>query len=225
MSNITRKIKELVTSKPSWAATPEGLQSRRYESYEQYLDHQRSKLAKIKSISKKSLALKSGLRERLPQIAAVLPGASALCLGARSGAECEAFIEQGVFAVGVDLNPGEKNKNVLLGDFHALQFADRSVDIVYTNSLDHSFDLGRVIGEVSRVLKFDGTFIAEIVLGADDAGGKPPGDFEASWWRSAEDVVAGIAKAGLVMEKRSEFSVPWRGIQAIFTKPAGHHTA
>ncbi len=209
-----------MASKPPWAGTVGGLQSRHYESYEQYLEHQKSKLGKIKSIEKKSNALKTGLQQRLPLIEAVRPGSSVLCLAARSGAECEAFIEIGLFAIGIDLNPGQNNKLVLPGDFHAIQFAAASVDIVYTNSLDHSFDLGRVIGEVARVLKPGGTFICEIVLGAEDEEGKPPGEYEASWWRRADDVVNVIVQNGLALQGRSRFEMPWKGVQSIFRKPA-----
>jgi hypothetical protein len=45
------------------------------------------------------------------------------------------------FSVGIDLNPGPRNGYVLHGDFHNIIFADASIDAVYTNALDHSFDL------------------------------------------------------------------------------------
>ena len=221
MVNIKKKLKNLLVTKPSWGESSQGVQSRQYQSYEQYLEHQKSKLNYIKSISKKSQVLIEALSERLPLVDAVRAGASALCLGARSGAECEAFREMGVFAVGIDLNPGKENKYVLPGDFHAIQFADSSVDIIYTNSLDHSFDLARVVGEVARVLKPGGTFIAEIVLGVEDTGGREAGDFEASWWAKADDVITRIEAAGLKLEGKSGFTLPWKGVQAIFAKPAG----
>ena len=55
------------------------------------------------------------------------------------------FIDHGAFAVGIDLNPGRDNRWVVIGDFHALQYADASVDVVYTNSFDHVFELERVL--------------------------------------------------------------------------------
>lgn len=219
MMNIRKKLKRLFVAKPSWVGE-DGLQTRQYANYEGYLEHQKSKLTSINNISKKSQVLKSILKERLPQIPEVHPGVSALCLAARSGAECEAFIDLGVFAVGIDLNPGSANRHVLPGDFHAIQFASSSVDIVYTNSLDHSFDLSRVIGEVVRVLKPQGIFIAEIVLGADDEGGRAPGDFEAAWWTKADEVIQRVAGAGLVPRTKIPFTVPWQGVQAVFAKIA-----
>lgn len=209
-----------MASRPSWAAAAGGLQSRQYGTYEQYLEHQKSKLGKIKSIEKKSNVLKGALMERLPSISGVQHGSSVLCLAARSGAECEAFIELGHFAVGIDLNPGKDNRLVLPGDFHAIQFTARSVDIVFTNSVDHSFDLARVVGEVRRVLKPGGLFIAEIVLGANDTDGRPPGDYEATWWSKAEDVTGAIAQAGFALQGKSRFDQPWQGVQAVFRKPS-----
>lgn len=218
MVSIRKKLKRLLVKKPSWGQK-DGLQTRQYASYEDYLEHQKSKLTSINNISKKSQTLRNILKERLPHIAEIRPGASALCLAARSGAECEAFIDLGMFAVGIDLNPGTANKLVLTGDFHALQFASSSIDVVYTNSLDHSFDLGRVIGEVFRVLKPEGVFIAEIVLGAADEGGRAPGDFEAAWWAKADEVITRIAAAGLRLRDKTPFTVPWQGVQAVFVKP------
>lgn len=182
MVSVLRKITRFVSEKTGWTETSGGMRNRRYASYEQYVEHQKSKLGVIKKIEKKSQRLHDALRERLPLIEAVKPGRSVLCLGARSGAECAAFCEMGLYAIGVDLNPGPENRYVVYGDFHALQFSDNSVDLVYTNSLDHSFDLAKVISEVRRVVKPGGTFIAEIMLGDKDTDGRPPGDFEALWW-------------------------------------------
>ena len=64
----------------------------------------------------------------------------------------------GAFVVGVDLNPGPNNPYVLVGDFHHLQFATRSVDVVYTNVIGHVWDLIALGAEVCRVLKPSGEF-------------------------------------------------------------------
>lgn len=92
------------------------------------------------------------LHQRLEECGAVQTGA-ALCLGARQGSKVKAFIDKGCFAVGVDLNPGRDKRYVLPCDFHALQFADQSVDIVFFNSFDHAFDLTKLLREVTRVLR------------------------------------------------------------------------
>src|SRR5690606_32891810 len=104
------------------------------------------------------------------------------------------FIDRGAFAVGIDLNPGRENRWVVVGDFHALQFADASVDVVYTNSLDHAFDLSPVLAEVRRVLKDDGDFVVEMGLGVEEGG--QPGFYEALSWRRADELVARILEGG-----------------------------
>jgi SAM-dependent methyltransferase len=78
-------------------------------------------------------------------------------LGARFGTEVKAFHDLGSFAVGIDVRTGERNKFVLQGDFHDIQFPAATVDIVFTNSLDHAFDFEKVIQEIRRVLKPSGT--------------------------------------------------------------------
>ena len=71
--------------------------------------------------------------------------ASVLCLGARQGTEVKAFLDLGCFAVRIDLEPGAENQFVVQGDFHDLKFPTESVDIVFTNSLDHAFDPKKMI--------------------------------------------------------------------------------
>lgn len=195
----------------------QGIRLRRYESYEEYTEHQASKLAKL-DLTNYSKRFREALTERLKLLPNQPRGSTVLCLGARNGAECEAFIEKGFFAVGVDLNPGTSNKTVLHGDFHNLQFASESVDIVFTNTLDHAFNLDKVIGEVSRVLKPKGLLITEIVRGSTDEAGREPGDFESAWWDSLEAVIDHIQRLGFTLWERQRFEYPWNGDQCIFLK-------
>src|SRR6185437_13488205 len=95
---------------------------------------------------------------------------------------------------GIDLNPGEGNEHVVTGDFHALSFADGSADAVYCNALDHAFDLDRLSGEIARVLRPRGLFVADILLGFER--GYTPGDYEATIWRDPETLIGRISAAG-----------------------------
>ena len=194
----------------------DGISKREYASYRDYVIHQKAKLPKIHNLGKKREVLKAALRERLPHIPEIARGRSVLCLGARRGAECEAFIERGAFAIGIDLNPGVDNCLVVVGDFHNLQYADHSVDCVYTNSLDHVFDLDRVLGEIRRVLKLDGIFIAEIVRGSRDSNGRNPGKYASCWWNRSDDLLDVIADSGFEPESKADFVEPWNGIQVVF---------
>src|SRR5581483_2782763 len=108
--------------------------------------------------------------------------------GARLGTEVKAFLDLGCFAVGVDLNPGSGNRYVLHGDFHDLPFPQESVDLVFTNSLDHAFSVDRMIAEMRRVLKPGGLLVLELSCGS--SGGKSAGHYESFWWDCVDDVVA-----------------------------------
>ena len=126
------------------------------------------------------------------------------------------FIDHGAFAVGIDLNPERDNRWVVVGDFHALQYADASVDVVYTNSLDHVFELERVLAEVRRVLKLEGTFLVEMGLGTEE-GGEPDFYEELSWKRS-DELIERIRSAWFVLRHKTHFELPWKGVQALLEK-------
>jgi SAM-dependent methyltransferase len=201
----------------SWS-DGDGLGRRRYPDYETYLTHQRLKhdATRRGSLAHHADRFHAALSERLLSCPMELEGRSVLCLGAREGAEVRAFIDRGAFAIGVDLNPGPANPWVVPGDFHRLRYGDRSVDVVYTNSIDHVFELERMVGEVKRVLKPGGLFLIEVGLGTEEGGGR--GFYEALSWTRADELVARVVAAGFAVERRIEFQIPWRGVQAALRK-------
>jgi SAM-dependent methyltransferase len=195
---------------------PLTFKKRIYETYEEYTLHQSSKLSKL-DLSDYDVKYRSALKERLAKLNLLQRGDTVLCLAARIGTECKAFIDLGCFTIGIDLNPGEGNRYVTHGDFHNLQFANASVDCVFTNSLDHAFDFDKVISEILRVLKPNGTFIAEIVAGSkDNSSNELSCAYESLWWEKIDDLVEYIAQYGLEVEQREQFSFPWQGDQVIF---------
>lgn len=193
----------------------DGFSARRYPDYETYLAHQRLKVDALRahSLSGHDQRFHAALSERLAASAVPLAGRSVLCLAARTGAEVRAFIDQGAFAVGIDLNPGRENRWVVVGDFHALQYADRSVDVAYTNSIDHVYELERMVGEVARVLKPGGTLMLEVGGGTEVGAGR--GFYEALSWSRAEEVVDRVAQVGFTIEHRAEFTGPWPGLHVV----------
>ena len=197
----------------------DGLAARRYPDYETYVAHQRLKVDALRasSLAGHDERFHAALSERLAASAVPLAGRSVLCLAARTGAEVRAFIGRGAFAVGLDLNPGRDNRWVVVGDFHALQFADGSVDVVYTNSLDHAFELERLLGEVLRVLRPRGTCIVELGGGTEDDGAGR-GFYESLSWSRADQVVDRIAAAGFRVVHRAPFEVPWPGLHVVLEK-------
>ncbi len=116
-----------------------------------------------------------------------------LCLGARTGAEMDAFKRSGFKAVGIDLHP--LGKDVLVGDWHAMpEFADGSFGTVYSNSFDHCLYLDKACAEIARILKPGGRFF----LMASDKGLKDEARAaewqrtkkhnEAIYWSAAEEL-------------------------------------
>ena len=51
---------------------------------------------------------------------------------------------------------------VKTGDMHNLEFPNHTFDLIYTNALDHSFNLHKAIEECYRVLKPKGILIVDI---------------------------------------------------------------
>jgi SAM-dependent methyltransferase len=145
------------------------IKKRKYSSYEKYLDHQSRKLNiglshKIKkfmpiyfnnevlSFTKRFEVFKKYLNED-----------NILCLGARLGAEVKALRDMGFKnSIGIDLNPGPNNQYVIKGDFHKMDFQDDKFNIIYSNSIDHSWDIKLLSREIHRVLKKNGYLILEV---------------------------------------------------------------
>jgi hypothetical protein len=190
----------------------EAFQRREYNCYEEYVAHQRLKGSYI-NLGEYDNRFRTALAERVGAMDAVAPGSVVLCLAARIGSEVKAFHDAGCFAVGIDLNPGDNNRYVLTGDFHDLQFPQDSVDVVYTNSLDHAFDIQRIIGEVQRVLKPGGHFIVEAVEGTD--AGVMPQAFESFSWKAIDDLKSLFETAGLSLVDQQKFAEPWSGVQLL----------
>lgn len=209
----------------SWGGTREGsLRHRQYDSYEHYVQHQAAKRA-IVSLGDYDERLRTELTRRLSSID--LPtGASALCLGARNGGEVLAMIDLGLFAVGVDLNPDPDSRVVVRGDFNALQWADRTVDIIYSNSFDHALNLGQVATEASRVLAREGRLVVDFMSGTEQdytGNGEPGafGAFESTSWARIDDAIEAVEKAGFTTIRRSPITFPWPGEMVEFMPRLG----
>lgn len=185
------------------------LNRRIYDNYEDYVRHQKSKLdrfildwdnAWINQDYDK--VYRERLRERLKSHVTAT-GASVLCLAARLGTEVKSFIDLGCFGIGIDLNPGKDNKYVVVGDFHQLQFADHSVDIIFTNSLDHVLYPEKILSEVKRVLKNNGRFMMDLSEGG-------VGEYETLSWSSKEDIISLVEQYSFELIHREEINYPFK---------------
>lgn len=120
-----------------------------------------------------------------------------LCLGARTGAESAGATHAGFTgSVGIDLHP--VGPTVLQGDWHDLQFPDRTFANCYSNSLDHCLYLDRLAAQVTRVLIPGGRFYVmatnrpEMTLEAWLA----KGGNEGLYWENSDELRDAIGSLG-----------------------------
>lgn len=169
-----------------------GLRKRDYSDYEEYLTHQKLKLDEM-------VKIKGGFSNfdifdfrvkfytRFRHFPKLLPrDAEILCCGARQGTEVDVLRDLGFAkARGIDLNPGEGNPLVQAGDMMKLDVSDNSLDLLYTNCVDHSFDLDAMISEHARALKPGGYLLYDIAFNEEEGAGV----WESIAWEREEDVV------------------------------------
>ncbi len=175
---------------------------RKYKNYKSYIQHQQSKLTgsmNMQWLKTYDNDYHLSLYMRLCDLELPLRGKSVLCLGARIGTEVRAFIDNGCFAVGIDVNPGPSNQLVVSGDFHELVYADSSVDIVFTNSIDHCLDIIKIVKESKRVLRNGGYMIIE------ELGKSGKGPFESFAYDDFNDVLDVFYNNGFKLVHRKEF--------------------
>ena len=151
---------------------------RNYQSYDEYVEHQKEKtddparrlrlamafdrrkeyfMVRFNDILERSYP--ENLNFQVPS-----KDSRVVCLGARMGPEVAAWRELGYEdSIGTDLIA--RKPYVIVEDFHNLSFEDETVDIFYTNSVDHSNDPAKMFSEAARCLKSGGYFIADIFFG------------------------------------------------------------
>ena len=189
---------------------------RDYATYDEYIAHQKLKLDEM-------VKMKGGFSnwdisefrlkfyQRFKHLREYLPGdAVILCCGARQGTEVEVLRDLGFSnAYGIDLNPGPGNPYVREGDFMKLREADATLDLLYTNCVDHSFDLDAMFAEHARVLKPDGYLLYDMGVDMEEGKGGP---FEAVAWDRTEDLVVrllGAIRKLVRAERDQHFGGQW----------------
>lgn len=162
---------------------------RSYASYEDYVRHQSSKLEReTKFIRQTSDKRHRHMLARFTEVSARahLSGV-VLCLGARLGEEVRAFRDLGMTAVGIDLNPGEQNPYCMYGDFHNLLFPHNAFDVVYSNVLDHVYDMKSFMREVVRVTRPTGKIYFDLTGGYAETVAIDP--YGATFWPTNASLV------------------------------------
>ena len=169
-----------------------GLARRDYSDYEEYLTHQKLKLDEMVKIQGgfsnfDIFDFRLKFYSRFRHLAGLLPrDAKILCCGARQGTEVDVLRDLGFFnARGIDLNPYKDNPLVETGDMMHLDLPDNSLDLLYTNCVDHAFDLDQMLVEHRRVLKPRGYLLYDIAFNEEEGAGI----WEAISWDRCEDIV------------------------------------
>jgi SAM-dependent methyltransferase len=117
-----------------------------------------------RSLSKRANDSGVGSRVLIDQIAEDIPprGSRVLCVGCRNTVELNEFRARG-FAdvVGIDLY--SQHPDILVMDMHDMTFADESFDVIFaSHSLEHSYDLERVVDEIVRVARHGALVAVEV---------------------------------------------------------------
>lgn len=195
---------------------------RQYESYEEYLTHQAQKYQEIIQLyggfsGYTLLTWRQRFYRRFRYLPSCLPpDALILCLGARQGTEVEVLRDLGFSrAYGIDLNPGPDNPYVEVGDFMHLTEPDGSIDLIYTNSVDHAFDLDNFVAEHRRVLTPNGLAIYDLPR---YGGSRRAGAFEAIGWRSEDEVIDRL-RASFNTMVRSQQEKKWHWVMLQGPRP------
>lgn len=173
------------------------LHYKKYNSYEDYLEDQVAKLR----LREDYVRQKS--RRKFFDFCAdfarfdgqIEKGSRILCLGARFGDEVRAFRELGYNAIGIDLW-GSEGDLVIKGDWNDLPF-ENEFDVIYTNSIDHAWNINMLIAQIKKALKSSGKTIIALdqyhVCRTSDKGIKVkfdnPERYEAMLWNKDEDVI------------------------------------
>jgi SAM-dependent methyltransferase len=207
------KLERLADRK--WSSDQKAVNTKHFTSYQDYLDLQASKLEYLE-LEGHEVRFRKVLAERLQTLDLLKGKRNALCLAARLGAEVRAFWDTGFFAVGIDLNPGEENNAVLVGDFHHLQFPDAVLDVVYSNSFDHALELEKTLKEVRRILVPDGILIVEADPGTKEEHGVQSDLWATLQWEKIEDLKQLIEKNGYTMRHSEDFEYPRNGKMLVF---------
>ena len=91
--------------------------------------------------------------------------------------------------VGIDLV--SQSPEILVMDMHAMTFADRAFDAVYaSHSLEHAYDVSRVVSEIARVSRPAAVVGVEVPLGPGSS------DADRVTFSSVEDLRTAVLRDG-----------------------------
>lgn len=212
------RTEEMLKNDTDFKPIGQALIGRSYDKYESYLEHQGKKLNMLvgrDSWFNNRMIFVWRLRffkHFVPLKEVLAKDAKIICVGARQGTEVEVLREIGFrFAIGIDINPGPDNPYVRYGDFMSLDIPDESQDAVYSNAVDHAFDLDSFFKEQARIIRAGGYGLFDF---ADFQSEYRPGAFEVVAWESTDAPVAVMQKyfSEVISDRKHK---GWRTVLAI----------
>tara|TARA_Y100001978_G_C23580821_1_gene378877 strand:+ start:51 stop:743 length:693 start_codon:yes stop_codon:yes gene_type:complete len=167
---IKRKINSLRFYLQALISNKKIIYLNKHKNYSDYLKHQKDKTTnpeKIKIWLGKEWDIKYyGFLEIFKRNKQYLKNKKkALCLGSRTGQEVKALYDLGIDALGIDLVPFPPY--TIEGDIHNINIAKNSIDLIFTNIVDHSLYPERFCSEMARVCKKNGHIIIHLQKGID----------------------------------------------------------
>jgi len=153
----------------------------KYNNRNEYFDHQLKKTLKQDVIDNHKEKWDIRVDRFINQFKDLdLPNDSKiLCVASRYGEEVKAFRMLGHNCLGIDLIDWEPY--TIKMDMHNMIFGDCKFDIVYTNAIDHSWNIKNAIRELFRVVKNNGIVIIEIEF-------NNPGEYETVVFSTIDDI-------------------------------------
>lgn len=176
----------------------------RYRPFKDYTDYTQAQ--GWKSFHRKESILQSSMKRRgtfknlFSEVKDLLNPGKILCLGARTGCEVIGAREAGFTdSLGIDLYP--MGEDVVQGDWHNLSFIKESFENIFTNSIDHCYDLNKFVDEVFRVLKPKGRFFVASLLKQSGIKDVLDEKYEALFWDTEQDYLFPFLRRGFIKVK------------------------
>lgn len=116
-----------------------------------------------------------------------------LCIAARLGTEVHALRNLNYDAIGIDIFVTKNNKYVHYGEFEKIPYENKIFDAIYTNSVDHIYNIEKTVNEIDRVLKTGGYLLINLMKGIDE-GFNMAGTFESLAWKKRSDILFKIVE-------------------------------
>jgi SAM-dependent methyltransferase len=125
-----------------------------------------------RTLSKRGALLPQRARTLIDRMADLvdLARCDVLCIGPRNANELAYIQSKGARSiVGIDLYSDDQS--ILVMDMHDMTFPDDSFDVIYaSHSLEHAYDVQRVVEEMIRVARTDAVVVIEVPVEYDTRG-------------------------------------------------------